>query len=487
MIVYADRKRHANSRRMLRDIQEDCALDALIELGQMESALADADRLPLTWNRVLVDVAHWWMGHRSRPDLKQLSAEKLPEQIEISKPEGFAWYSLYPEAYVRSAEAFLRDRQPSIISVLGIRSIGTTLSAVVAATLEHAGVRVDRKTVRPTGHPFDRQWSPEFSIPREPRPWLIVDEGPGISGSTFAAVALGLIEAGVPEDQIIFLPAWDPSPDQLRTPKAQQRWATHKRYVCGLDRLNMAPSDSQELSGGAWRELLGIDVPVQPQHERTKYKTRDGVLWKFVGLGKLSRAHVEKARLLHRSGFGPEVLGVERGFLLTRWIEGRPMRAQDWSPDFESTASRYVEWTADLQESEEADPRSLLEMIERNSGRPFKSKVPARRAKVRVDGRMMPHEWLITEKGYIKTDAVDHFEDHFFPGCQPIEWDIAGLMVEWNRLSPAIPCADVEFWVCAYSSYRLGYAKLAGGELDTLIEYYEKWATGSAEPTHSAT
>jgi hypothetical protein len=487
MIVYADRKRRTNPRQLLREIQQDGPLDALIELGQLESALADANCWPAAWDRLMIDVAHWWMGHCARPNLDELTTEQLPDEVELSKPEGFAWYSLYPEAYVRSAKAFARDHETSVVSVLGVRSIGTTLSAVVAATLEHTGMRVDRRTVRPTGHPFDRQWSAPFATPQDARPWLIVDEGPGISGSTFAAVALGLMDAGVPEKRILFMPAWNPSPDQLRAPKAQARWAVHQNYTCALHELDMAPPDARNLSGGLWRQSLDVRVPVQPQHERTKYKTADGVLWKFVGLGKLSRAHVEKARLLERAGFGPEVLGVEKGYLLTRWVEGRPMKAQDWSSGFESFARRYVEWTREMNTGEEASPEALLEMIEHNSEIKYCGRLTNLGKKVKVDGRMMPHEWLATDRGFVKADAVDHFDDHFFPGCQPVEWDIAGLMVEWNQRTPVLPCENLDFWVRAYASYRLGYAKLAGGELDTLVDFYERWATGIAEPTHSAT
>jgi hypothetical protein len=54
---------------------------------------------------------------------------------------------------------------------------------------------------------------------------------------------------------------------------------------------------------------------------------------------------------------------------------------------------------------------------------------------VELDGRMLPHEWLITEAGYKKTDALDHHDDHFFPGAQDIAWDLAGAAVEF-RMSP---------------------------------------------------
>ncbi len=45
---------------------------------------------------------------------------------------------------------------------------------------------------------------------------------------------------------------------------------------------------------------------------------------------------------------------------------------------------------------------------------------------------MLPHEWLLTATGYMKTDALDHHDDHFLPGCQNIAWDVACASVEFE-------------------------------------------------------
>ena len=37
---------------------------------------------------------------------------------------------------------------------------------------------------------------------------------------------------------------------------------------------------------------------------------------------------------------------------------------------------------------------------------------------VLLDGRMLRHEWLETAEGFVKSDALDHHDDHFFPGPQ---------------------------------------------------------------------
>ena len=72
-------------------------------------------------------------------------------------PEGYAYYALYPETYVAAAEQFIRGRRPGTAVCVGLRSIGTSLSAAVAAGLEAAGWRVLALTLRPRGHPFQRR------------------------------------------------------------------------------------------------------------------------------------------------------------------------------------------------------------------------------------------------------------------------------------------------------------------------------------------
>src|SRR6478672_1571719 len=82
-------------------------------------------------------------------------AQTVPEHISISAPEGFAYYALHPLAY-----ADIADNLPglsSTVAVLGIRSIGTTLGAVVAATVRRQGKNAGRITVRPHGHPYNRE------------------------------------------------------------------------------------------------------------------------------------------------------------------------------------------------------------------------------------------------------------------------------------------------------------------------------------------
>ena len=94
---------------------------------------------------------------------------------------------------------------------------------------------------------------------------------------------------------------------------------------------------------------------------------------------------------------------------------------------------------------------------------------------VLTDGRMQPHEWLITSNRIIKTDAVSHGDDHFYPGPTDIAWDLAGAIIEWQME----PAAQEEFlsryeshtgddprrrlpgFLQAYAAFRMGFSKMA--------------------------
>ena len=87
------------------------------------------------------------------------------------------------------------------IVVIGLRSIGTALAATVAGALAHPVAAI---TVRPHGHPFEREIAvtDEFAtVLAEPTArYVVVDEGPGLSGSSVAA-AIRLAEAHAPDLQ----------------------------------------------------------------------------------------------------------------------------------------------------------------------------------------------------------------------------------------------------------------------------------------------
>lgn len=444
MIVYAERDEIVSARSLL---DECISTKDELRFGQFEAGVVDA------WCPERDDWTPNIEGLRRAAvtrDYEPVRALPLPDHVRIRPQEGFAYYALYPEQYARAARRFESECRPERCVVVGVRSIGTVLSAVVARTLR---CPVRTFTVRPRGHPFDRrlELTPglEALIAGEKSArFLVVDEGPGLSGSSFISVAERLGE------RVVLFPSHEPDAARLVSERARQLWPRYPKFIEPFEAP--VPAGARDLSGGQWREIVGSDVAVQPMHERRKY-LHDGVLWKWAGLGVYGRARLERAQRLHEAGFGPEPLGLHDGFLLTRWVEGRP--ATQPPP----VLDRYLDFLAsEFRTGNSTKTEALREMIRVNTGLELD---PPSEETVAIDGRMLPHEWIETEHGWTKTDALDHHDDHFFPGCQPVAWDRAGAAVEFGLLDSAR-----DFWTKAYLAWRIGYCTLAARTLGADID-----------------
>ncbi len=285
----------------------------LLALGELEAGVADSLHAeadaphPFTAALRHASVAaghllwHAWHGQhealsawaaRVRGALAALEAATLPRPVVTSVPEGYAYYGLFPETYLCAAVRCVRALRMERAVCVGIRSIGTSLSAVVSAALEELGVEVLSLTVRPRGHPFDRRLrlAPALEAllrDHATEPFLVVDEGPGLSGSSFAGTARALSELGVSDDRIVLLPSWRTDGHSLRSDDARARWRRHRQFSATFEEVwvetgrlvDPAPASSlRDLSAGKWRPLLLHDEarypPVQPQHERRKLLAR---------------------------------------------------------------------------------------------------------------------------------------------------------------------------------------------------------------------
>jgi hypothetical protein len=426
----------------------------------------------------------------------------LPTGVDHRVPEGFAQYGLYPECYLEAAERLARELRPTAAICLGIRSIGTALSAVVTAALEEAGCMVRSSTVRPRGHPFDRRpvlgSSLQADLAASPGAlFLVVDEGPGISGSSLAGTADMLASLGIPEERIILVPSWDPPPTSLRSETARQRWLRHRRYVSSFeqtwvesgrmdDLLGPAPVD---LSAGRWREALIPQAArrpaIHPQHERRKFRT-PGTLLRFAGLGSVGDRRLSRARTLAELGFSPHPLRLAHGFLALELVPGTPLVRGEVDLDLLDRMARYLACLRDrfaLAERERTDLDEMLHLNLAEAGlEAWADNLhdPADGPPVAVDGRMLPHEWVRTARGHLKADALDHHDDHFFPGPVDIAWDLAAAVVEfgmsaearrvlvqrYRRLSGDRTIGGrLPYYTVAYLAARIGYCALAAETL----------------------
>jgi hypothetical protein len=99
---------------------------------------------------------------------------------------------------------------------------------------------------------------------------------------------------------------------------------------------------------------------------------------------------------------------------------------------------------------------------------------------VLADGRMQPHEWLLSNEGkLLKTDSGSHGDDHFFPGPTDIAWDLAGAIIEWqmnehqmaefmdryHRASGDDPSARIDSFIKAYTAFRLANCLMAANAM----------------------
>jgi hypothetical protein len=493
-------------------------LDALLRAGELECALADAKADPdqLTLASTVTDaLAAYQLQPSDGPfDLIEM-VDRLHavERLCVAKPEGFAYYCLHPLDYVLLADSF-----PGSIpraAVLGLRSIGTTLSAITVAAMRRRGIPADRITVRPYGHPFDRQC--EFD--EQQLQWIhsrlassasffVVDEGPGLSGSSLLSVAEALVAAKVPAARIALFCSHQPDPERLRAHDAARRWKSFPSHAVPFG--NRKPEEAGLwLGAGLWRHyiLAANDVSTKnwpaswTQVEHAKYLSRDGTtLYKFEGLGRYGEEVVSRSRQLAEMGFGPRLVDPldHKGYAGYERVDGNGCPTErhtsgDVSEDVLLHLARYcamrVREFACVLPQAAPDEVGLEEMCCLNAKEEFEVEIqpslPCERPVI-ADARLMPHEWISTWAGnMVKTDGAGHGDDHFFPGPCDIAWDLAGAVIEWN-----LPPAAAEFFVrsyqglsgdgdaaarlprylLAYSLFRMGYCQMAATAMQSTDE-----------------
>jgi hypothetical protein len=535
VIVYRSQHRQADPAEVLdgllrcagelaRSPSHDSVVDLLIGTGALEAAVADArheteddwDEIDRRFRRASVEAGDLlrlsWEG---RPEdaavragalvarLAAIPAAALPRSVPLQLPEGYVHYGVHPESYLIAAERCAGDRRPTRAVCIGLRSIGSSLSAVVAAVLESRGCAVASYTVRPRGHPFDRHLTLASRLEKalagaRDALFLIVDEGPGLSGSSLAGSASELSRLGIPDERIVLLPSWRTDGCGLRCAEARARWSRHRQFTASFEETWIAnrrllPEDAppRDLSAGEWRAHFALAPPwpaVHPQHERRKLLT-DSRLLSFSGLGGKARERLARARALADAGFFPAPIGTTNGFLVRPAVAGVPVAPGAQDPALLEAMARYLAHLSRNFPHGAASGGELREMVDVNVAEalgPQAERLLATHRRrqgdvcdempVALDGRMFPHEWLRTASGYVKVDALDHHDDHFFPGCRDIAWDVAGTCVEFElgsaeqrhfveryrelsgdrSIAARLPAFRV-----AYLAFRTGYAHMA--------------------------
>jgi hypothetical protein len=463
---------------------------ALVEAGRLATALADLEleargidgcgptsepALGLC-RLIAAALARSWRGEAPDAALARAAAtaqaalrrERGALELRLNSPEGYAHYAVYPEAFLDAAA----QARPDI--VIGLRSIGTSLAAAVAA---QAGAE-RLITLRPRGYQNERVLAPDPALigritSDTATRIAIVDEGPGLSGSSFASTVELLRAAGVGSGRIVLIPSHAGAPGGAATAETLALWPGLDRRPADFEAAFLAPARRrletwfadltgapagplQDLSAGAWRSHFDWGTAGPPAvdacRERRKYRlqtSQGDYLLKFSGLGRGATAKFQRARRLQAAGFCPPALALRHGFLLQPWLDGwRPLSAAHVERGrLLGTLGAYLAFRARAfpgSPAEAAPMRSLSEMARHNAGALLGSSAgrieallaplaDVRPAPVHVDGRLHPSEWLVSPRGdLVKTDAIDHSTDHFLIGAQDIAWDIAGAAVEFG-------------------------------------------------------
>jgi hypothetical protein len=480
---------------------------ALIGLGELAQAVADGefeDRgqdapspAQATLAEALVTIARAvqrsWHGGGGEP--VRLEPPAIPDRpLSLRQPEGYAFYALYPETYLEAA----RGLPPGADwRVVGVRSIGTSLAAVVAAALQAP----PPITVRPVGHPFDRRLSltQELLARLSPEARVaVVDEGPGLSGSSFGAVLDTLEAQGVPPARIHVFPSHGGDLGPQAPQERRARWARANRHAVGFDDvilprlrgwaadlLGGAAAPLEDISGGAWRR--GPEAgwpPANTFQERRKFLHHSaGGVWllKFAGLGRIGERKLARARTLHAAGFAPEPAGLLHGFLAERWT---PHAAP---PEGEPPLTEYLSLRSRFEAPPEAgaSAEALLRMAQVNTAEAlgaaaaeplhrFEGPLPALQARIRrveTDNRLHAWEWIAAPTGgWLKTDGLDHHAAHDLVGSQDIAWDVAGAEAEFDLDADAVErlrrqvgadAALLAFYRPCYLAFQLGAYAMA--------------------------
>lgn len=487
MITYRDSDREEDTDallgRALRLAREGDALSLVAEAGVLEQAVLDALRPARDgWSTVEAALRDAvlrageaylaaWEGRpaaaplrRAEEALRKLRGASLPSPVRARSPEGYAHYALDPAGYAAAARAYAAEAgagRAGRAVVVGVRSIGTSLSAVVAAAVGSGR----SFTVRPRGETGGRHVAADGALEArlaallaDGGDVLVVDEGPGATGETLRCVAGWLRARGVAEERIVLLPshtggmslapeerrAWFAGARTFPPPPDGGRGA---RVAAGL-----GLGEPEDLSGGRWRAVVpgAAEEPACVGHERLKYRARDsrGGAWlvRYAGLGRWGRGAEERAALLAEAGVGPEVLGAADGFLARRWVEGRvagPDALRD--PRFAEALGRYLAARAGRFGTGEAvDAAPLAELLRENAREALGDGVRGVDGAVRLlerlperpavisDARLALREWIRTPEGYVKVDALDHGDGTRFPGPTDAAWDVAGAAVEYG-------------------------------------------------------
>jgi hypothetical protein len=490
MIVYGDPKTVCTVGEAVAALRELGGRDLVVACGMLEQAVADfggmtndtftnekANPKDGIGRESFTEIAAraWLTGTDARLDLEfGLAAETT---LSLKTPEGFAFYQLYPEQYAKAAELFFEAKGRGNYVVLGIRSIGTSLSAVVAEALRLKGAKVRRWTLRPRGDPFARVVELPGEVENGCDGYLVVDEGPGMSGSSFVATYNALRAIGVNARKIHFFPGHANPPGEAASEEIREVWEKVSKWHSPLEET-------------AWNGCRNIFRFLK---EREK-KFEHGVVWEFVGYplpwpfdcsGEAERC----ARRCAELSCGLPVIDTLDG-----WIAFPFVNATNAKITLAKLAEHIVAVADEpLRREDEIETEGRLRgMLRVNVQKHFGNEamdgeleqwlgklVIAPAEKSSGDGRMSPKNWVTDTNGRLwKLKTTGSKLSHHVAYRLPVIWDVAQVIVEWDfsREDEKEFCAELRgrglqvekkelaFFKMACAALELGKAVMFGGD-----------------------
>jgi hypothetical protein len=548
MLVYGDPQREDRVERLVRRLSARVAsarLDAdldelrtvLVMAGQLEQALADDPALAEP-ARMAHDVtgalaAAFVAACTSAPAAPSCVArfvaaagdtltriECVEKRVRVKAPEGFAFYAVLPEQYLEAARRFVEGRPRGDAIVLGLRSIGTSLAAVVGAVLDVSGWHVTTMTARPDGHPFHRRVALAPHAHWNASTYgLVVDEGPGLSGSSMAAAADAFAAAGIDPARIVLFPSHAGEPGPMASDAVRAWWRRLERFVVQADEVAVGAAPLREALSDAVARLASEPVvsmeplrastfsPLTRPKQLARTRSGRGLALRFEGIAAgpafwgdaAARAAARHAAQAAR-GLAPEPLGVVYGHLVRPWIEGgRPSASDGRARAYSSSMVEMAELAHHLVRSA-GDPlptehyerahRRLAEMLVFNA-RELLGEASADAARILYEasgaeasaswpaadgGRFAPDAFVRDPSGRLLRPDAGGALDHTLAGSQPLPWDIASALVEWAPSAQGerallerihaegcpIPSETLLAFHCAaYAALRLGVCAMA--------------------------
>jgi len=345
------------------------------------------------------------------------------------------------------------------------------------------------------GHPFDR-YVELGEVERRvvakaltvDATFYVVDEGPGLSGSSFLATAEALLRAGVSSSKIVLLCSNQPDLKDLLGTNAAERWQRF-RTVQAKAGSHLPAGAEIFFGGGRWREFCFASKAEWPAcwlpMERLKFLSSDrDELFRFDGLGSYGLHLRERYLKVAEAGYGPVCESAGNGFTWFPMIRGAIARRV--TQPLIKRAAEYCAFRAEAIAANVTSNETLEEMarinVERELGCAIGDDFHLEIVRpVIADGEMMLHEWLNPGDGgpALKLDSAAHGDDHFFPGATDIVWDLAGAIVEWQmdestahdflkryeRMANDHVQTRLRSYQIAYAAFRMGYSKMAAAAM----------------------